>query len=120
MIAATSFDEDRRALMADEHLADMLMEDLSRHIKLTELDRYASLLAPVHSPEALEIYQRVLVPLAEGARNRKAYSDMIWALKSMQKYQGGQILARSYAADWIRAYPTRKLMVQELREFLDM
>ena len=43
---------------------------------------------------------------------------MIDCLSRMRNYSGGKELAEKLAAEWIEAYPTRKLMVSELKKLL--
>ena len=86
--------------------------------EITLLDRYGHLLAKDHSEEILQIYEQYVRNIAEHARNRYAYDQLTDWLCRMQSYSGGMNVTGRLIAEWIETYPTRKLMVAELKKLL--
>ena len=86
--------------------------------KLTLLNKYGFLLAEDYSEPILQEYCKYASSLADYARNRSNYDELIRYLRRMQQYKGGYELVRTLCREWISKYPTRKVMVQELRKML--
>ena len=88
----------------------------TRTIKL--LDRYGFMLASDHAPDILAAYEAWIRPIAETAKNNSRYDELTDYLQRMLHYEGGRELVKSLAKEWSISYPTRKVMVQRLKEFI--
>ena len=88
----------------------------ARRIKL--LDRYGFLLASDHAQDILSAYEAWVRPIAETAKSNARYDEMADYLRRMLHYDGGTELVESLAKEWSSTYPTRKVMVQRLKEFI--
>lgn len=82
------------------------------------LDKYGFLLADLYPDLILEQYEACVCAMAEEARNRARYEELIRYLKRMQQYRGGKKIVQRLCREWIFAYPTRKVMVSELSRML--
>jgi len=87
----------------------------ARTIKL--LDRYGFLLAADYASEILAAYETWIRPIAKKARNNARYDEIDDCLRRMMHYDGGTELVQNLAKEWSDSYPTRKVMVQRLKEF---
>ena len=118
MIAATEDKTLRCEIFAEEGMTDLLYKLVFEKPEITLLDRYGHLLAKDHSEEILQIYEQYVRNIAEHARNRYAYDQLTDCLCRMQSYSGGMNVTGRLIAEWIETYPTRKLMVAELKKLL--
>jgi len=106
-------------LFAEERMLAELYGLISeQEKKLTLLNKYGFLLAEDYSEPILQEYCKYISSLADYARNRSNYDELIRYLRRMQQYKGGYELVRTLCREWISKYPTRKVMVQELRKML--
>ena len=80
--------------------------------------KYGFLLAEEYSGPILQEYFTYVSGIAENARNRSAYDELIRYLKRMRQYTDGTEMVQKLCKTWILKYPTRKVMVQELGELL--
>lgn len=112
-------DIDKRCeLYAEEKMLTELYELISSSKnKLAQCNKYGFLLAEKYSEQILDVYQCYVLELADTARSRSAYDELIRYLKRMQQYDGGREMVQSLCDEWIEKYPTRRVMVQELSEF---
>ena len=78
-----------------------------------DIAKRCELLAPI-----LQEYFTYVSGIAENARNRSAYDELIRYLKRMRQYTDGTEMVQKLCKTWILKYPTRKVMVQELGELL--
>ena len=76
------------------------------------------LLADQHAEQILNIYREYVDNYAQSARNRHNYGVLSSYLRRMRQYPSGDKLVRSLCRNWINRYPTRKVMVEELRKEL--
>lgn len=105
-------------LLAEEKMYGKLFELIwGQKEKLHLVDKYGFLLADEHSEQILGFYSEVTSKLAERACNRARYNELIRYLKRMSQYPGGEKRAKVLCGEWMDLYPTRKVMVEELREF---
>ena len=111
--------DNRCELLAEERMFPELFTAISEEEnRLSLLNKYGFLLAEDYSDPILLEYCRYVSSLADHARNRANYNELIRYLKRMQHYKGGNTLVRTLCREWIDKYPTRKVMVQELRFML--
>ena len=98
-----------------EDLCQLIFEqkDIIRY-----LDKYGFLLADLYPDLILEQYENYVCAMAEGARNRAWYDELLRYLRRMQQYRGGKEVVERLCRNWILAYPTRKVMVSELGKVL--
>jgi len=113
-------DPDKRCeLLAEEMMLPELFEEISKQDKKMILyNKYGFLLSDTYSEPILQEYCRYVSSVAEHARNRTSYDELIRYLMRMKQYTGGQEMVRNLCLAWIDKYPTRKLMVQELRKMI--
>lgn len=113
-------DADKRCeLLAEEKmLPELYNEIFKQNKKLNLLNKYGFLLAEDYSEPILHEYRDYVSSVAEYARNRSSYDELIRYLKRMQKYIGGKNMVRNLCREWIAKYPTRKVMVQELQKMI--
>lgn len=88
----------------------------ARTIKL--LNRYGFLLAEDYATDVLSAYETWIRPIAETARSNARYDEITDYLRRMLHYEGGADLVKSLAKEWSVSYPSRKVMVQRLEEFI--
>ena len=106
-------------LLAEERMKPDLFELIfEQKNRLNYLNKYGFLLAEEYSGPILQEYCTYVSGIAENARNRSAYDELIRYLKRMNQYAGGTEIVQNLCKTWIRKYPTRKVMVQELGELL--
>ena len=106
-------------LMAEEKLFHELFEAISgQEKKLSLFNKYGFLLVENYSDPILREYCKYVSSLADYARNRSSYDELIRYLKRMQQYKDGPEIVRELCREWINRYPTRKVMIQELRTML--
>jgi hypothetical protein len=106
-------------LMAEERMLQELFEAISgQEKKLSLFNKYGFLLVENHSDPILREYCKYVSSLADYARNRSSYDELIRYLRRMQQYKGGPDMVRELCREWINRYSTRKVMVQELRTML--
>ena len=106
-------------LMAEERMLQELFEAISgQEKKLSLFNKYGFLLVENHSDPILREYCKYVCSLADYARNRSSYDELIRYLRRMQQYKGGSDMVRELCREWINRYSTRKVMVQELRTML--
>lgn len=86
--------------------------------KLHLFNKHGFLLVQDYSEPILQEYCKYVSSLADYARNRASYDELKRYLMRMQQYNGGSDLVRTLCKEWINKYPTRKVMVQELRTML--
>ena len=86
--------------------------------RLNYLNKYGFLFAEEYAGPILQEYFAYVSGIAEHARNRSAYDELIRYLKRMQQYTGGTEIVQNLCMTWILKYPTRKVMIQELGELL--
>lgn len=109
----------RCELLAEERMKPDLFELIfEQKNRLNYLNKYGFLLAEEYSGPILQEYFSYVSNIAEHARNRSAYDELIRYLKRMQQYAGGREIVQNLCKTWILKYPTRKVMVQELGELL--
>ena len=93
-----------------------LFDVISEHEnKLRLFNKYGFLLVEDYSEPILQAYCKYVSSLADHARNRADYDELIRYLRRMQQYRGGKDMVRELCREWISRYPTRIVMVQELR-----
>lgn len=106
-------------LLAEEKLLEQLFDIIwSQKDKLSLINKYGIVLSEKYSEPILDFYNQHVSELAEDARNRSAYDVITRYLMRMTQYTGGKERVRRLALDWIDKYPTRKVMIQELRKML--
>ena len=66
----------------------------------------------------MDFYSQYVSEMVACARNRTAYEEVIRYLMRITQYTGGREMAKKLAGEWIEKYPTRKVLVQELREWM--
>ena len=109
----------RCELLAEEEMKpDLFGLIFEQKNRLNYLNKYGFLLAEEYSGPILQEYFTYVSGIAENARNRSAYDELIRYLKRMQQYAGGREIVQNLCKTWILKYPTRKVMVQELGELL--
>jgi len=119
MICSVKSKEKKCALLAEEKLKDQLYALIAEGQEISLLDRYGFLLADAHGTEILKAYEKYVCEVASTVRNESGYNRLIGYLKRMCYYEGGRETTKRLAEKWREAYPTRKLMVQTLTEFID-
>ena len=100
---------------------ELLAEDeliFKQKNRLNYINKYGFLLAEEYSGPILQEYFTYVSGIAENARNRSAYDELIRYLKRMRQYTDGTEMVQKLCKTWILKYPTRKVMVQELGELL--
>ena len=109
----------RCELLAEEKLFTELYElILQEDNKIGYINKYGMLLADQHAEQILNIYREYVDNYAQSARNRHNYGVLSSYLRRMRQYPSGDKLVRSLCRNWINRYPTRKVMVEELRKEL--
>ena len=113
-------DTDKRCeLLAEEKmLPELYNEIFKQNKKLNLLNKYGFLLAEDYSESILHEYHDYVSSVADYARNRSSYDELVRYLKRMQQYIGGKDMVRNLCREWIAKYPTRKVMVQELQKMM--
>ena len=113
-------DTDKRCeLLAEEKmLPELYNEIFKQNKKLNLLNKYGFLLAEDYSEPILHEYHDYISSVADYARNRSSYDELVRYLKRMQQYIGGRDMVRNLCREWIAKYPTRKVMVQELQKMM--
>ena len=113
-------DIDKRCeLMAEERMLPELYGEISEQgEKLHLFNKYGFLLVEKYSEPILREYCSYVSALADNARYRSSYDELIRYLKRMQQYNGGHEMVRNLCREWIGKYPTRKVMVKELQAML--
>ena len=113
-------DADKRCeLLAEEKMLSELFDEISKQSKkLSLFNKYGFLLVENYSEPILQVYREYVSSVADYARNRSSYDELIRYLKRMQQYTGGKEMVRNLCSEWIVKYPTRKVMVQELSKML--
>ena len=113
-------DADKRCeLLAEEKMLPELFDEISKQSKnLSLFNKYGFLLVENYSEPILKEYCDYVSSVADYARNRSSYDELIRYLKRMQQYTGGKDMVRNLCINWIEKYPTRKVMVQELSKML--
>lgn len=108
--------DNKSEFLADEKMLDELFDLIWRQDKkLALVNKYGVLMADVYYSEILDFYQEHVSELAEGARNRARYNEVVNYLIRMSQYPEGVERAKALCREWIYKYPTRKVMVEELR-----
>ena len=106
-------------LLAEEQLYDelfrLIMQE-NQERQIDHLNQFGFLLAEDYSEEILSVYREYVSQLASYARNRTSYELLTRYLLRMQQYTGGKELVEKLCETWIAKYPTRKVMVSELRK----
>ena len=106
-------------LMAEEGMLQELFEAISeQEKKLSLFNKYGFLLVEKYSEPILREYCIYVSSLADYARNRANYDELIRYLRRMRQYKGGDDMVQELCRKWIKKYPTRKVMVQELQTML--
>ena len=106
-------------LLAEEGMKpDLFKLIFQQENRLNYLNKYGFLLAEEYAGPILQEYFAYVSGIAEHARNRSAYDELIRYLKRMRQYTGGTEIVQNLCKTWILKYPTRKVMVQELGELL--
>ena len=109
--------EKKCEFLAEEKMLDELFNTIwEQEPKLELINKYGFLLAEKYSAEILDYYSQYISDLAEVACNRSRYDNMKRYLLRMAQYPGGEQLARCISAQWEAMYPTRKVMIQEMRK----
>ena len=109
----------RCELLAEEGMKPDLFELIFKQKnRLNYINKYGFLLAEEYSGPILREYFTYVSGIAENARNRSAYDELIRYLKRMWQYTDGTEIVQNLCKTWILKYPTRKVMVQELGELL--
>ena len=109
----------RCELLAEEGMKPDLFELIFKQKnRLNYINKYGFLLAEEYSGPILQEYFTYVSGIAENARNRSAYDELIRYLKRMRQYTDGTEMVQKLCKTWILKYPTRKVMVQELGELL--
>ena len=107
----------RCEFFAEEQMQKELFDTIrEQQNKLNLLNKYGFALEDSYSAEVLDYYSHFVSELAEYACNRSRYEELRRYLMRMSQYPGGQQRVRQLASQWIELYPTRKVMVQMLRE----
>lgn len=101
-------------LLQIEGLWDRLLTVVLESEDLEMVKRYEKELIPRYPEEILKIYETELQKLADMARNRSRYDELIRYLKRVGQFPGGDGLVKKLIHVWQRTYSTRRLMVREL------
>ncbi|MGX8688627.1 MAG: hypothetical protein ACSW8K_12635, partial [bacterium] len=111
--------EQKCSLLAEEDLPEDLCQLIFEQKDIIRyLDKYGFLLADLYPDRILDQYETYVCEMAEGARNRAWYDELLRYLRRMQQYRGGKEAVERLCRKWILAYPTRKVMVSELGRML--
>ena len=106
-------------LLAEEGMKpDLFKLIFQQENRLNYLNKYGFLLAEEYAGPILQEYFAYVSGIAEHARNRSAYDELIRYLKRMRQYTDGTEMVQKLCKTWILKYPTRKVMIQELGELL--
>lgn len=119
MINSVKFKERKCALLAEEKLNDRLYALIAEEQEISLLDRYGFLLADDYGTEILMAYEKYVSEVASTVRNESGYRRLIGYMNRMCHYEGGREATKRLAEEWRAAYPTRRVMVKELTEFID-
>lgn len=119
LIESRKFIDKKCELLIEEKMFEQLFDVIwAQKDKLSLINRYGFLLPAKYSGSILDFYSQFVSGLVAGARSRSAYEGVIRYLMRMSKYKGGAETAKKLALDWIERYHTRKVMVQELRDWM--
>ena len=103
--------EEKCGLLAEENMPEDLCQLIFEQKDIIRyLDKYGFLLADLYPDRILEQYETYVCDMAEGARNRARYDELLRYLRRMQQYSGGKEIVQRLCREWIYAYPTRKLI----------
>ncbi len=117
LIMSREDQEKRCELLAEEKmLPELFAEIFVQGEKLHLLNRFGYLLTENYAEPILQEYSRYVSSVAEYARNRSSYDELTKYLKRMQQYPGGSEMVQNLCKEWIFKYPTRKVMIQELKK----
>ncbi|MBQ3975662.1 MAG: hypothetical protein II628_16065, partial [Lachnospiraceae bacterium] len=113
-------DEGKKAeFLAEENMLEELYQLICQQKDIIGyLDKYGFLLADLYPEQILEQYEAYVCSIAEKARNRSWYDELLRYLRRMQQYRGGREVVEKLCRKWILAYPTRKVLVSELGRML--
>jgi hypothetical protein len=105
--------------LAEENMLEELYQLICEQKDIIKyLDKYGFLLADLYPDQILEQYETYVCAMAERARTRAWYDELLRYLRRMQQYRGGKEVVERLCRNWILAYPTRKVMVSELGKVL--
>lgn len=101
-------------LMAQEGLDERLLESVIRYGSLYMMDEYEKRLKRKYPEKLRDAYAACTKRGMLSAGNRNQYAGVIHYLKKIMRYPGGKEIAIQIAAEWRRAYPRRRAMLEEL------
>ena len=115
-------DRDKRCeLLAEENMLPELFAQISESDnKLNYYNKYGFLLAGLYDEQILEEYRKHVCSIAEYARGRSAYGELVRYLLRMNQYEGGPATVKNLCREWTEQYSTRKVMLQELQKAMDL
>lgn len=108
----------RCEILAQDGLTDLLQKELLPDGDFYLIQRFAPVLAKTCPDALLQAYEEYLRDLVPAARSRGAYEELCGCLRQMQTIPGGRERASALAARWIVDFPTRKVLVRRLEDFL--
>lgn len=118
LIAHVKDRKTRCEILAEEGLQEELYREIMKDNDMDFIHTYGPFLSGKYDREILQRYEKYLDAYAVDSRSRYAYSVLISGLYRLQQYKGGKALARKLAKEWLAAYPTRKLLVSEMENYL--
>lgn len=99
----------------EEKLYDRLIRELTGR-SVTEIEKYRRELQDQYPAEILHMYMRHLEELSERHPCRSLYNEMTEYIRKTAEIPGGSDALHDLFEIWYRRYPTRKMMMEMLRE----
>lgn len=118
-IIPTYDSKSRCILFAKEKMTDALLKEVEQSGKINLLDKYSGLLMNEHKDLVFQMYKTHVLKYAVDSRNTSSYNDLISYLNKMVQVCGSKSPVIELANSLKKEYPTRKVMVKMLTEFIE-
>lgn len=103
-------------LYKEEGLYDRLIDVVMESYELSMVGEYEDVLKDLYPEKLLEKYESTVREMARLALGRAHYRKLVFILRKMQKYPGGQARVAEIISDWRVQYANRPAMMDELNK----
>lgn len=106
-------------LLAIDQLYPELLAGVMDRPGLQAVQTYQRVLLPKYAPQLIQKYVQELQRLAEPAKSRDQYHQLVVLLVNLSKLPGGRLAANRVADDWRQDYHRRSAMMDELNLYFN-
>jgi hypothetical protein len=112
----SSWDDPAADLLAEEGMAERLMEHIGKYLSLEKMEKYHTFFADIFPEKTLALFRSALDRYAAENTGRTHYEHILEVFRKMKKIPGGDAVAADMKARYLVMYKNRRAMIEILNK----